>query len=242
MNEEFDELLEIWSEVGSYNGNLTDPEIDWPMGFGTVFTVLHEPQFLGVVPKPGDQMHHNCLACNLDQDFGYIIKFLNETRKPFSDKDHIRYTFSIFIQLMNNCVEKMIAVLKVIHIKDYLTKWPVLWEIKRWTNFIKHPKLFLYTHHPEFLFNDQLYNEPNNNTSDILAYPFVSDFFTNEKFEIAQLKSKVQNRGGLTVVLPNLVRVSKEYIFFCYQVLQLIEQSPDYKNDLRNISTLENFC
>jgi len=95
-----------------------------------------------------DTDNHNCLGCNFADITLLIINFLQT--HTFQNK--IQYAYSTFIVLANLLVERIDTLFNIIDLNEtYRAEhFKVLLEIRRWANFLKHPKAFLLTHHPTF--------------------------------------------------------------------------------------------
>ena len=115
-----------------------------------LFCDLHDKEYLG-----DHKGNHVCIACTLDDSVCKLDRFLTEATDLENDEDsNVDYIFTNYILLLYLTVEKLHTVFKTIGISyDFVEEnWPVLIEIRKWANFIKHPKGFLFTHHPTYYF------------------------------------------------------------------------------------------
>jgi len=200
-----------------------------------LFCKLHDEDYLGFSVKPKKGINHNCLACQLNDGNQRIHKFLKQTDSS-SDNE---YNFTIYILLLYLQVEKLHTIFKIIGLTfEYVElNWKVLIEIRKWANFIKHPKGFLFTHHPSFLFEDAKYHEDDH--TKILDYKFVSKFYYRENEEI--LKQSIQelgNKSNILVILPSPDRLASEYVKVCTEFCDKIKDNPHFREILKTRSSL----
>ncbi len=102
-------------------------------GCEQIFCILHEQEYLGIHKES-----HACVACNLNDSVERIYRFLKQNRS----KEDIEYSFTAYILLLYLLVEKMHTIFNHVAITyQYVKKnWKILIEIRKWANFIKHPK------------------------------------------------------------------------------------------------------
>lgn len=127
---------------------------DPSVGCQQLFCKLHDEEYLGS-PENQTTNSHNCIACNLQDGNLKIYKFLNELG-AVQKSEEIEYASTIFYLLLYLQIEKFQTIFKFIGITfDYVEQnWEPLVQIRKWANFIKHPKGFLFTHHPTFIYED----------------------------------------------------------------------------------------
>ncbi|HXB11474.1 MAG TPA: hypothetical protein VNZ45_05775, partial [Bacteroidia bacterium] len=99
--------------------------------------------------KENDQTH-NCIGCN----FADYSELLFSTLKKFRDESGPLQVFSGTILYSYLLVERFEEIFKIIKLDEgyKLKHFPIFGKIKRWTNFLKHPKAFILVHHPEYGF------------------------------------------------------------------------------------------
>lgn len=199
-----------------------------------IFCKLHDKDHLGVDAEPDNESFHNCLACQLNEGNERIHRFLIETDTGRDGE----YNFTIYILLLYLQVEKLHTIFKVIGITyEYVElKWKVLIEIRKWANFIKHPKGFLFTHHPSYLFEDDSY-ETNPQTK-VLDYKFVHQFYYKENEALLKENIKqLSNKSNVLVIIPCPLRLAKDYAVVCKEFCDKIKKNPHFKEILQNHST-----
>lgn len=200
------------------------------------FCVLQEYTHLG---NRNNTEHHNCLACQLKQGDDRLARFLRES-KTGEDEE---YDFTIFILLMYLQVEKLNTIFKFIGItQDYVEEnWQVLIEIRKWANFVKHPKGFLFTHHPIFVFETAQVKK--NSKTKVLDYKtFVSKFYNHEnKDYLTQTIQEIGNKQNITVVIPSPLRLIKEYLKVSASFCKKVKSNPHFKEVLKKHTTINDY-
>ena len=97
-----------------------------------------------------DEENHNCLGCHLDTESQLIKNFLTNALYIQDSYVFFRlYTFQLYLYS-----EKILEMVKIVGLPESYRKgnFFVFYEIKLWTNFLKHPKAFILTHHPRYIF------------------------------------------------------------------------------------------
>jgi len=205
-----------------------------------VFCKLHD--FL--TSDDDDKLGHNCIACNLNDSVEKIYIFCKNAKHQTGPTDNnMEYNFTLYILLCYLLVEKLHTVFKLIGITwDYAEdNWSVLIEIRKWANFIKHPKGFLFSHHPEYVFqNSKQINQHNN--YQIIDYNFVTKFYTREdEGKYKQIIKEIGNKDNLLVILPGPKRISEELVIVCKKFVSAIELNPHFQDILKKHTTIEDY-
>jgi len=201
-----------------------------------VFCKLHEKEYLGL----DTNRDHVCIACNLNDSIEKIHKFLSSLKED----DDIEYSFTLFILLCYLSVEKLTIVFKHIGItQEYVeTNWKVLIEIRKWANFIKHPKGFLFSHHPEYIFDNQKKVEKYNDWKEINYKNFIEPFYYKEDpGKYKQTISQIGNKKNILVVIPDPVRIVKELSLVCNKFCDKIKNNEHFKEILKDESSLAEY-
>lgn len=201
-----------------------------------IFCILHEPEYLG--NHEGNA--HACIACNLNDSLEKIHRFLDQNES----KEDIEYSFTIYVLLLYLLVEKMHTIFKYIGISyEYVEeKWKVLIEIRKWANFIKHPKGFLFAHHPEYHFEDEPISQEHVDWKKIDFANFVEPLYKREdpdKFK--QTIRQFANKENLLVIIPCPERIAKELNIVCRKFCEKIKDNKHFQEILKADSVLENY-
>ncbi|MCX5868291.1 MAG: hypothetical protein NT009_12610, partial [Proteobacteria bacterium] len=104
-----------------------------------------------------EMVDHNCLGCNFADSTWLIHNFL----RTYRHQREIKHAYSTLIILAYFLVERIDEFFKIIKLEEPYRRenFKILVEIRRWANFLKHPKAFLLTHHPVFSFENSSKNE-----------------------------------------------------------------------------------
>lgn len=200
-----------------------------------VFCILHNPEYLGI-----HEESHACIACNLNDSLEKIHRFLNQN-KSLND---LEYTFTVYILLLYLLVEKLTTIFKHIGISyEYVEKnWAVLVEIRKWANFIKHPKGFLFAHHPEYFFENEIIPKEFSNWKVINYKNFVEPLYKREdEGKFKQTIKEFANKENLLVIIPKPDRIALELNSVCKEFCEKIKNNEHFQEILRNESVIENY-
>jgi hypothetical protein len=102
--------------------------------------------------KPDDKAH-NCIGCN----FANYTQLLHTSlQNQFINAPLEAFTGTILYAYL--LVERFEEVFKIIKLPDNykLKHFAILGKIRRWTNFLKHPKAFILVNHPKYYFEDEI--------------------------------------------------------------------------------------
>lgn len=186
-----------------------------------------------------DTRHHNCLGCNFADSTLLIHNFL----QTYPLQRSIQYAYSTFIILAYLLVERIDKLFDIIELnKAYKAEhFKVLSEIRRWANFLKHPKAFLLTHHPTFTF----YSSPKNralieNASVVIDLNFVTDYYSDNE-QNDELGKKLENKENVLVVFPDVVRLAKDLCQVMHNCVSLIQSNPVYRWILEDTTTFYDY-
>ncbi|HRH37084.1 MAG TPA: hypothetical protein PK760_01990 [Flavobacteriales bacterium] len=182
---------------------------------------------------------HNALACQMDSGLRRVHRFITTTEHD----DDVEYSLNMFILILYLEVEKLHTVFRVLGIThDWVQEnWPILVEIRKWANFVKHPKGFLFTHHPNCIIEGQ----PSRGHTDrpfVLNYDFVVRLYNHEDDQRwKQTIKELANKDDVVVVFPDPDRVAREYIAVCQSFCDKIKVNEHFKGILRRITTIEDY-
>jgi hypothetical protein len=205
-----------------------------------IFCILHSPEHLGQGNKDSYEIrNHSCIGCNLQESLDNIYRFLSENNNKQFGLDY-GYTFQVFILLLYLNLEELTTIFKFIGItQEYVQdNWPVLIEIRQWANFVKHPKGFLFTHHPEYLFE----GEKKNKKFCYIDKDFIKKLYNHEssgKFE--QTIQQIGNKANVKILIPDPVQIIKEYKNVCEKFCDKIKNNEHFREILIKHGTLENY-
>lgn len=113
--------------------------------YDSLFCSIHD-----VYSKDGT---HNCLGCNFNDLMWQISDFLETSSDHDFHSEKIHHFYSMYFFLLNGVWERIIDIFDLIGIppKYRKTHFHNFVEVRRWTNFFKHPGVFNYlVHHPAY--------------------------------------------------------------------------------------------
>jgi hypothetical protein len=180
---------------------------------------------------------HNCLGCNLQDHVSLIQSFL-KTAKSYDSKEHF---FSVYCILLYLLTERILEIMRIIGLPNGYkqSELKVFKEINIWSNFLKHPKAFILTHHPKYYFDNELFYRSKNK---IIDFPFVERFYSGEdKNKYKDLVKQLRNNKNVIVVLPDPVRLTSDFCDACKVFIDIIKENKVYKEILNDLTTLTNF-
>jgi hypothetical protein len=179
--------------------------------------------------------HHNCIGCNLEEGCLSILDFL----KKYCDSENTRTYLTIYTFLFYSLAERVAVVYKELGIVngnnfDWV-KFPVLRNIKHWANFFKHPKAYMFLHHPSyFLENDS--SKPNFFVKGEINNEFVEKFYSANP-DNNELRNQCKNKDGWNVIFPDILQLTKDLCFELDKVCEFI-LIPENLQKLRPFTTL----
>lgn len=186
---------------------------------------------------------HNCLGCNLQDEIDFINQFLNDSLTlDHSEKDF----FKVYLMLLYLLSEKLFEIIKIIGLPTSYkeSELKVLRTIKLWANFHKHPKAFILTHHPEYLFeNDESLLALRNDTRHkIVDIDYVNKYYRGEDSnKYRALVKELKNNEHVIVVIPKIDRLTDDFCTACSTIVQIVKENKAYKEILNDLTTLENY-
>jgi len=223
----FEAALKILQTITCHDNSISRKECKY------LFCELHKPKYLGQHKDTG----HVCIGCGLDESIGFVERFLSESFDLTTKNDsNINYLFTNYILLLYLTVEKFQTIFKFIGITyEYVEeKWPVLIEIRKWANFIKHPKGFMFTHHPNFKFENERINRKNK-TRQFVDKEFVNKFyFREDELKLKQTMLEVANKDNITIILPDVERIAIEFTKVCHEFCEKIKLNEHFKEILKS--------
>ncbi|WP_373553386.1 hypothetical protein [Haliscomenobacter sp.] len=155
---------------------------------------------------------HNCLGCQfmeLHQQIYDNFSQINPT--GFSSE----FYFKTYIFWLYQNVERIYEIFEIINPEDknqilrtfFEKNFITTKKIKRWTNFIKHPKAFKYTHHPQYCFESDLVNRENLVVLDTVE---IEKFYSGPSKNLVLYKM-IAKKENVVVAFPNLVELTEEF-------------------------------
>lgn len=195
-----------------------------------------------------DKDSHNCIACNLA---GNVINLkdaadlLSKSTKSLSypaDEAFAEKTYILWLYLLSENIHevlKLISYPQDIKNKDFKNTI----TIKRWANFLKHPKAFLLTHHPAYCDPATLPFEPHHLGLEgitIIDDRFINKFYSGDKNN-KELYTTLQNNQSTLVLLPDLEILTKGIADELNQLIEKIKHNNEYSKILTDKASIEDY-
>lgn len=182
-----------------------------------------------------DDNHHNCLGCNFADSIQLIEAFL----KTWQSQETIHFSYTTYLILCYLLVERIDTMFNVIQLnQDYRVEhFKILLSIRRWANFIKHPKAFLLTHHAEYTFHDSPKNGAlTDHAAVVIDRTFVDKYYSNDD-KNNELYREIENKENVLVVFPDVIHVTEELCVAINKSVDVIRDNAVYKEVLAKRST-----
>jgi hypothetical protein len=186
----------------------------------------------------------NCDNC-LGENFNQLLETLQfdffEGYKP-TENTRTEFYFTTYILWLYLFVERVDFVFDVItkgnknelftdhKIKNFQT----LRLIKKWANFIKHPKEFIFCHWPIYTFDGQL-DHSKNTESIFITSKYVEDHYSDPKTRVVEL----ENKTDVIVLVPDLCVLTSKFCDELNQFFKFICENKIVSDYLKNKSTIE---
>jgi len=182
--------------------------------------------------------NHNCVACNLQYTNERIINYLLSFR-TFTD---INTSFSIFLMLLYLQVECIFEYIKIVQIPEQyvLKNFKTLYDIKRWANFLKHPKSFLLVHHPFWRYEDDEHSKVDKKQSIIIDNAFVNKYYKGDKLN-NELYKLLRKKEDLVVIFPNPIKLITAYCKTQKQFKSLITSNKLVRDILEDEASIQEY-
>lgn len=188
--------------------------------------------------------HHNCLGCNFADSSDMILRYL-EQHEELTD---IQQDFTVYILLLYLLVERIEIVFDIIQLPDtYKVKhFKVFQQIRKWANFIKHPKSFILTHHPVYDFENSGTVHQQQFTETIKD-SFVEQYYkghtdqNDQKKQNKELYNKLRNKKDILVLFPNIAQLTDKLCYSYNKFVDLIINNDVYIEILNDETTISTY-
>jgi hypothetical protein len=188
---------------------------------------------------------HNCIACNLNESNRRVEAYLLN----YKLYDNPEYSISNLIMLLYLQVECILEYLKLLKLNESFllqfdelflqNKFQTLYKIKRWANFFKHPKAFMFSHHPIWKYEEftNLYKE---STDLIIDTSFVQKYYSDGS-KNKELYTKLSNIEYIEVLLPNPNKLIIEFCEVQLNFYNLIKDNKIVRDIFEDKATIKNY-
>lgn len=122
----------------------------------------------------------------------------------------------------------------------------VFQQIRKWANFIKHPKSFILTHHPEYDFENSE-TRHDRQFSETINEQFVTEFYkgysdsANQKKQNKELYRRLRNKKDALVLFPDIAKLTNKLCYSYNKFIELILTNDVYKEILNDETTISTY-
>jgi hypothetical protein len=188
--------------------------------------------------------HHNCLGCNFADSQTMVSNYLSKY-ETYTD---IQESITLYILTLYLLVERMDSVMDMVQVPDaYREKhFKVFQQIRKWANFIKHPKAFILTHHPEYDFENSGIDF-GKKFNIVVNDQFVTDYYKGEsdpakqKAKNKELYGKLHNQKDIQVIFPDIAQLTKKLCYSINAFAELILKNQVYIDILNDEATISKY-
>lgn len=183
-----------------------------------------------------DEYKHNCVACNLKYTNDRIEKFMLGYRLYYD----VNFAMTGLIMLLYLQVECIFEYLDIIKLPENykMKEFRTLYKIKRWANFLKHPKTFMLVHHPIWAFEGMEYYENIATGEPIINTDFVQKYYSGDS-KNKELFKELHGRKDILVLFPNPLELIKEFCEVQNKFSDLIKDNKIFRDILDDSASLE---
>lgn len=181
---------------------------------------------------------HSCVACNLADISDYLLRSLNNLGVITNQFD----AFVSFCLPAYLLVERFEEVFRIIKLPDYYEQrhFQNLKLIRRWANFLKHPKAFLFVHHPQYYFEDEVSVDASEKKYTVIDSDFVKEHYTGDA-KNTKLYSTLTNKDQVIVLFPSLLQLTEGLIDAQNHFIDIITNNKVFREVLTEKSVLVNY-
>lgn len=178
---------------------------------------------------------HNCIGCNLAQGARHIDLFFRNNSKEVSES-YFLSTYCLLFYVQAERIAEIYKELGYINGKGDFdwAQFPVLQKIKYWANLFKHPKSYMYLHHPIYWIEGDASIVPQRDMK--IDNNFVAKYYSGPSNN-SELKSLLANRKN-AILFPNLLEFTKELCEEFEKIVTVISDNPEAIEKL-SIYTIE---
>ncbi|MBW7838894.1 MAG: hypothetical protein H3C36_04480 [Chitinophagaceae bacterium] len=184
----------------------------------------------------------NCLGENFNQLINTIIDDFFDNYEP-SKSTKLDYYFTTYLLWLYLVVERIDFVFGAVN-KDNKSKlfsdfkeknFQTCQLIKKWANFLKHPKEFIFSHWPLYLMEEEGMVVENKEDFIIIDTEFVKKNYTKSDSRITTL----ENCNRALVLVPDLIKLTETFCNELNSFFDFICENKIVSDYLRDKTTLE---
>lgn len=181
---------------------------------------------------------HNCIGCNFEEGARAIHYFLLTNREC----TNVQYYLNLYSFLFYAQAERIGVIYKEL---GYCTnkgdfdwaQFQNLQKIKYWANFFKHPKAYMFLHHPDFFLETDP-RKPNFLISHVIDSEFVKNFY-RPGADNQQLRYFLENKKSVKVFFPDLIDFTKTLCDEFEKIISTISTKSSFIEKLNEYTTVD---
>lgn len=182
---------------------------------------------------------HNCIGCNLGE-FALLNYSTLLLLDGYTSTEQKMQLLIINLYLL---VERIDTILGIINLHEGYRKenFKMLNKIRKWANFIKHPKAFILAHHPVYSIEGYKDNKEFRKGANVtIDSAFIFKYYSNDE-KNKELFKAIENREDILVVFPNPVNLVRKLCKELKLFNKLIKNNEIYREILKKRSTFLGF-
>ncbi len=181
---------------------------------------------------------HNCLGCN----FADITLAFDPVLRSLRSLSDIFASCSTYILWLYLYVERYDQILVFLSVPEsYRARhFKGLQWIRRWANFLKHPKAFLFSHHPQYYHSGETGDLTSDGQHVVISDEFVQDFYAGKEHN-SKLARLLSNATNVSVIFPDPVELMQQFADDSDQFVKLMQNNEVYREELGKVTTVEGY-
>jgi len=184
------------------------------------------------------KIYHNCIGCNIHEGATSIKLFL-KNHEGYPSVRHYLMLYSLTFYIL---AERIVTINdEMSGKKNDWSDFPNLRRIKRWANFFKHPKSYMFLHHATYHLSTDP-DQPNFLIDGIIDDNFVQEYYGGNS-ENEKLHSLIANKRRHKVFFPDLIEFTKSMCGEFDSFFNSIHSNPEFVGQLSKytlVSELQN--
>jgi len=155
----------------------------------------------------------------------------------------VRNTYTQIIVALYLLVERIDTILNLIKLdEDYRDEnFKTIKKIRKWANFIKHPKAFMLVHHPVATFEGCKFNSELLHQYEVkISETFVTEYYSNDD-KNKKLFEKLQNKDKVIIIYPNIKKMIESFTDEMLLFNHIVRTNEIYREKLTKIATFNDY-
>ena len=155
-----------------------------------------------------EKHYHNCVGCNFEEGCLTILDFL----KRFSGTTNVSPYLTIYSLLFYSQAERLAVIYMELGFtngeKFDWESFPILRTIKLWANLFKHPKAYMFLHHPDYFIETDP-SKPDFMINGVINTDFIDNYY-RAAADNKMLYKLFENGTQFKIFYPDLLKFTKE--------------------------------